>query len=64
MNRIQKATAAAIALTITLAGATLVTAPMALADSQQVAARAHDWSASHFHRLASDLRSAVSSVRA
>ncbi|MDE2262632.1 MAG: hypothetical protein KGL45_08930 [Gammaproteobacteria bacterium] len=34
MNRIQKATAAVIALTITLAGAAFVTAPMALADMQ------------------------------
>jgi hypothetical protein len=32
MNRIQKAAAAAIALAITLAGATLATAPLALAD--------------------------------
>ncbi|HEV7138955.1 MAG TPA: hypothetical protein VGN43_20125 [Steroidobacteraceae bacterium] len=37
MNRIQKATAAAIALTITLAGAAFVTAPMALADMQPLA---------------------------
>jgi hypothetical protein len=32
MNRIQKATTAVVALTITLAGATFVTAPLALAD--------------------------------
>jgi hypothetical protein len=32
MNRLQKAAAAAIALAITLAGATLATAPLALAD--------------------------------
>ena len=37
MNRIQKAAAAAIALTITLAGAVFVTAPMALADMQPLA---------------------------
>ncbi|HJS90457.1 MAG TPA: hypothetical protein VJ738_10875 [Steroidobacteraceae bacterium] len=53
MNRIQKATVAAIALTITLVGATLTTAPLALADSQQVVARAHHWSSVHLHRLAS-----------
>ena len=59
MNRIQKITAAAMALTITLTGATLVTAPMALADSPQVVARAHDWSATRLHRLADVVRSAV-----
>lgn len=32
MNRIQKATVAAIALTITLVGSVCVTAPLALAD--------------------------------
>jgi starvation-inducible outer membrane lipoprotein len=32
MNRIQKATAAAIALTITIVGSVCVTAPLALAD--------------------------------
>lgn len=37
MNRIQKATAAAVALAITLAGAAFVTAPMALADVQPLA---------------------------
>ena len=37
MNRIQKATAAAIALTITLVGAVCVTAPLALADVHPVA---------------------------
>lgn len=37
MNRIQKAAAAAIALTITALGAAFVTAPMALADMQPAA---------------------------
>ncbi|HEX5462578.1 MAG TPA: hypothetical protein VFX20_21610 [Steroidobacteraceae bacterium] len=37
MNRIQKATAAAVALTITLVGAVCVTAPLALADVHPVA---------------------------
>lgn len=37
MNRIQKATTAFVALTITLAGATFVTAPLALADLQPAA---------------------------
>jgi hypothetical protein len=37
MNRIQKAGAAVIALTITLVGATLVTAPLALADMHSFA---------------------------
>jgi hypothetical protein len=37
MNRIQKATAAAIALTITLVGAVCVTAPLALADVHPIA---------------------------
>lgn len=64
MSRIQKATAAAIALTITLVGATLVTAPVALADSQQVVAQAQQWSTGHFHRIATDLRHAASSARA
>jgi hypothetical protein len=62
MSHIQKAAVAAIALTITLAGATLAGAPMALADSQQVMARAHDWSASHLHRLTADRRSPPSSA--
>jgi hypothetical protein len=53
MNRIQKVTVAAIALTITLVGATLTTAPLALADSQQVVARAHHWSSVELHRFAS-----------
>jgi hypothetical protein len=37
MNRIQKAAAAVIALTITLVGSVCVTAPMALADVQPLA---------------------------
>jgi hypothetical protein len=37
MNRIQKAAAAAMALTITLMGAAAVTAPMAFADVQSPA---------------------------
>lgn len=41
MNRIQKATTFVIALTITLTGAALVTAPLALAGSQLVALHAH-----------------------
>ena len=63
MNQIRKTTAAAIALAITLVGATLVSAPMALADSHQVVASAHQWSAGHFHRIATDLRHAASSAR-
>jgi hypothetical protein len=43
MNRIEKATAAAIALTITLVGAVCVTAPLALADVHPIA----------FHQVAS-----------
>ena len=39
MNRIQRAATACIALTITLVGAILVTAPLALADSH--------WAVSH-----------------
>jgi len=64
MSRVQKATASAIALTITLVGAVLVTAPLALPASQQVVAHAHHWSADRFHRVASDLRYTASSVRA
>lgn len=37
MNRIQKAAAAVIALTITVVGSVCVTAPMALADTQPLA---------------------------
>ncbi|MGH8288249.1 MAG: hypothetical protein ACREV7_04365 [Steroidobacteraceae bacterium] len=64
MNRIQKATVVAIALTITLVGATLTSAPLALADSQQVVARAHHWSSFELHRLASIRQKADSSARA
>lgn len=63
MSHTQKATAATIALTLTLVGATLVTAPMTLPDSRQVLAHAHQWSAGHLHRIAADLRYA-SSARA
>jgi len=63
MSRIQKATAAAIALAITLVGSMLAIAPMARADSQQVVAHAHDWSATHLHRAAAVLRSTASSAR-
>lgn len=41
MNRIQKAATLVIALTITLMGATLATAPLALAGSQWVALHRH-----------------------
>lgn len=64
MNRIQKATAAALALTITLVGSALAIAPMARADSRQVVASAHDWTASHLQRPAVSLRSVTSSARA
>lgn len=64
MNHIQRATATAVALTITLVGATLVTAPMTLPASEQVVTHAHQWSAGHLHRIASDLRYAASSARA
>jgi hypothetical protein len=37
MNRIRKVVAALVALTVTLVGAALVTAPMALADMQPAA---------------------------
>lgn len=60
MNRIQKATAIAAALTISLVGATLVTAPMTLADSQHVVLQAHQWSANHVHHIANGLRHVVS----
>jgi hypothetical protein len=63
MGQIQKAAVAAIALTITLMGATLVTAPMTLADSQRVVAHAHQWSASRLHHIAADLRYAAASGR-
>jgi hypothetical protein len=64
MSHIQKVTATAIALTITLVGATLVTAPMTLPDSQQVVAHAHQWGAGHLHHIAADLRYAALSARA
>lgn len=64
MSHIQKATATVIALTITLVGATLVTAPMTLPDSRQAVAHAHQWSAGHLHRFAADLRYAATSARA
>ncbi len=63
MNGVQKVTAAALALTITLSGATLATSPVTLADSRQMIARAHDWSASHLYRLAAVVRLALSSAR-
>jgi hypothetical protein len=43
MNRIQKAATFVIALTITLMGATLSTAPLALAKSQSLASHAHSY---------------------
>jgi hypothetical protein len=64
MNHIQKATAAAMALTLTLVGSTLATAPMTLPASQQAVAHVHQWSASHLHRIGTDLRYAASSARA
>lgn len=41
MNRIQKAATLVIALTITLVGATLVTAPLALANVQSISPVTH-----------------------
>lgn len=64
MGQIQKATGAAIALAITLVGATFVTAPMTLPDSQQVVAHAHQWSATRLHHIAAGLQHAASSTRA
>jgi hypothetical protein len=63
MSRIQKATASAIALTITLVGATLVTAPMTLPGTQRAVAHAHAWSAGHLDRIAAGLRYGASSAR-
>jgi hypothetical protein len=63
MGRIQKATAAALALTITLVGSTLAIAPIARADSRQVATHAHEWSASHLLHAAVTVRSGASSAR-
>ena len=54
VNTIQKATAAVIALTITLVGGTLATAPLALADVQHVA----------FHQLVSVSHAESNSFRA
>jgi hypothetical protein len=62
MSHSQKATAAAIALCINLVGATLVTAPMTLPDSQHVVAQAQQWGAGHVHRLAADLRYTAASA--
>lgn len=56
MGQIKKATTAAVALAITLVGATLVTAPITLPDSRQAVAHAHQWSAIHLHHIAADLR--------
>lgn len=64
MSHIQKATAAAVALTVTLVGATLATAPMTLPASQQAVVRAQQWGAGHFHRIATSVRYAASSARA
>ena len=63
MNAIQKVTTAAMALTITLVGATLVTAPLTLSASQQVVSRAYHWSSTHHYFLASDQRVAQSSAQ-
>ncbi len=64
MSQIQKTTAAAVAFAITLVGATFVSAPMTLPDSQQVVASAHQWSAGHLHRIAVDLRHVAVYARA
>jgi hypothetical protein len=63
MNAIQKAAAAAMALTITLVGATLATAPLTFAASQQVVSPAYHWTSNHHHFLASDQRATESSAR-
>lgn len=63
MNTIQKATTAAMALAITLVGATLVTAPLTFAASQQVVSRAYHWSSMHHHVFASDRQAAAASAR-
>jgi hypothetical protein len=60
MSPIRKAAAAAIALAITLTGATFAVAPMALADSQQLAAHARGWSATYLPRLEADCASSTS----
>jgi hypothetical protein len=64
MSHVQKATAAVIALTISLVGSTLVTAPITLPASQHAVAQAHQWSATHVHQIAVSLRYAAASVRA
>jgi hypothetical protein len=64
MSQVQKTTAAAIACAITLVGATFVSAPLTLPDSQQVVAHAHQWSTGHLHRIAVDLRHAAVYPRA
>jgi len=64
MSHIRNAAAAAIALAITLTGATFVVAPMALADSQQIAAHAHAWSATHLARLQAGVRGSSTAARA
>jgi hypothetical protein len=60
MNRIQKAATAFIALTITLAGAILVTAPLALADSH----RAVSYADSHVSQVAAHTTPMVRAWRA
>ena len=64
MSPIRNAAAAAIALAITLTGATFVVAPMALADAQQIIAHVHGWSATHLPRLEAAVRGPSSSARA
>lgn len=64
MGHIHKAAAAALALAITLAGATLAAAPMVLADFQSVAAPARDGSAGQLREMAADPQPAASSARA
>jgi hypothetical protein len=59
MNRIQKIATAAVALTITLVGATLVNVPLVLADSQAVGLVHHS---STSNQLQSVARSACHSV--
>lgn len=63
MSNVQKVTTTAVALVITLVGATLVTAPMSLPASQQAVVHAQRWSTGHFHRIATDLRYAAASAR-
>jgi hypothetical protein len=63
MSHIRNAAAAAIALAITLTGATFVVAPMALADSRQIVAHVHGWSVAHLPRLEAGVRGSSSSAR-